>query len=95
MYTHSLAVAEIDVYACGVVHHEHELDEQERRARAIAAECGVPVVMASFAGATGEGYSVTAGRSAVWSRTGTPPARASAEPDAYAVSVLTRPVQLT
>mgnify|MGYP000123760871 CR=1 FL=1 len=57
----------VDVYVCGVVDHEAELAEQQRRARNIAAVCHAPVVMASFAGPTGGGYIKTAGRSAIWS----------------------------
>ncbi|MCZ0912148.1 carbon-nitrogen hydrolase family protein [Gordonia amicalis] len=60
----------IDLYACGVVHHDTERQEQERRARRLAVACGAPVVMASCAGPTGEGYRRTAGVSAVWSADG-------------------------
>lgn len=55
----------VDVYACGVVHHETELAEQHRRGRSIAATCRAPVVMASFAGPTSGGYVTTAGHSAI------------------------------
>lgn len=89
-YTRSLAAEGVDVYACGVVHHDHELGEQERRARLIAAACDAPVVMASFAGSTGEGYSSTAGRSTIWSAAGSPLASASDAPGDYAIGIVSR-----
>ncbi len=55
----------IDLYACGVVHHRTELDEQMRRATHIAQRCRSYVVMASHAGPTGHGYDDTAGNSVI------------------------------
>jgi predicted amidohydrolase len=70
----------VDLYACGVVHHDWELAEQERRARNIAAKCRAPVAMASFAGPTGGGFLTTAGHSAIWSAESTLIARAGNAP---------------
>lgn len=82
------AALDIDVYACGVVHHRSERTEQERRARRLAEACDAPVVMASFAGPTGGGYRRTAGHSAIWSADGRRLCVAGAEPDDIAVARL-------
>lgn len=79
------AALDIDVYACGVVHHHGERAEQERRARRLAEACDAPVVMASFAGPTGGGYRRTAGHSAIWSAKGERLCAAGTEPDGIAV----------
>ncbi len=71
----------IDLFACGVVHHDHERAEQDRRSRVIAAVCRAPVAMASCAGPTGEGYHRTAGHSSIRSADGDLLAEADAEPD--------------
>lgn len=80
----------VDLYACGVVHHDWELAEQERRARNIAAKCRAPVAMASFAGPTGGGFVTTAGHSAIWSAESTLIARAGNEPSQITRAVLLR-----
>ncbi|BBY61586.1 hypothetical protein MSAR_47220 [Mycolicibacterium sarraceniae] len=80
----------VDLYAWGVVHHDWELVEQERRARHIAAICRAPVAMASFAGSTGEGFLTTAGHSAIWSATSTLIARAGNGPAEIASATLPR-----
>ncbi|MHA3024301.1 carbon-nitrogen hydrolase family protein [Mycobacterium sp. BMJ-28] len=80
----------VDLYACGVAHHDWELAEQERRARNIAATCRAPVAMASFAGPTGGGFVTTAGHSAIWSATSTLIARAGSGPSQIARAVLRR-----
>ncbi|GAB24516.1 glutamine-dependent NAD(+) synthetase [Gordonia polyisoprenivorans NBRC 16320 = JCM 10675] len=59
------AALDIDLYACGVVHHRWELDEQRRRAARIAEACRSPVAMASAAGRTGGGYDLPAAHSAI------------------------------
>ncbi|MBJ7329781.1 MAG: carbon-nitrogen hydrolase family protein [Solirubrobacteraceae bacterium] len=79
----------IDLYVAGIVHLPEELEEQERRARTIAAACGAPVALASFAGATGHGYDETAAESAVWSSDGVALARAGDQPGGLAVTRLT------
>ncbi len=80
----------LDLYACGVVHHEWELAEQQRRARNIAAACRAPVAMASFAGPTGAGYLTTAGHSAIWSAKSTLIAEADHQPSEIARATLRR-----
>ncbi|GEM_PF-443012 len=80
----------VDVYVCGVVHHETELAEQQRRGRNIAVVCHAPVVMASFAGPTGGGYAKTAGRSAIWSADAVVLAEADDGPGGIAHTTLRR-----
>lgn len=60
----------VDAYLAGLVHHPEELSEQEARAVVIARTCRAFVVFASFAGPTGDGYTTTAGSSAIWSPDG-------------------------
>jgi predicted amidohydrolase len=74
----------IDVYAAGVLEHEEDAAVPEERARRIAAEHGVWVAIASFAGGTGGGYARAAGRSGIWSPASVPVARAGPEPGAFA-----------
>ncbi|MGW0521671.1 carbon-nitrogen hydrolase family protein [Crossiella sp. NPDC003009] len=69
----------MDVYVAGVVHEESELTEQERRARRVASEHGVPVAMASCAGATGGGFDHCAGHSTIWAADGSVLAAAGPE----------------
>ncbi len=56
----------IDLYAAAVLEHEEDAHIPEERARRIAQEHGVWVAVASFAGATGGGYTRAAGRSGIW-----------------------------
>ena len=70
----------IDVYAAGLVMHAHEAAEQYARGQRIASRLGAYVAFASFAGATGSGYHETAGRSAIWDRSGTALAQAGPAP---------------
>lgn len=79
---------DIDLYACGVVHHSAERFEQNRRARVIRATCRAPVVMASCAGPTGEGYDSTAGCSGIWPTSGEPPVISDAAPGRFARTTL-------
>ncbi|GAB2959354.1 carbon-nitrogen hydrolase family protein [Saccharothrix stipae] len=60
----------VDVYVAGVLEHAWDSGVLDARARRIAADHGVWVAMASFAGSTGEGYESAAGRSAVWAPSG-------------------------
>lgn len=83
-----VAALGIDLYVAGLVHHDHELAEQEVRAVRIARACDAFVAFASFAGPTGGGYHHTAGGSAVWSADGTALARAGAAAGAYARATL-------
>jgi predicted amidohydrolase len=70
------AALQPDLYVAGLVHHDHELDEQERRANRIARATGAYVAFASHAGPTGGGFDATAGNSAIYSAEGTALARA-------------------
>jgi predicted amidohydrolase len=79
----------VDLYAAGLVHHSHELAEQDERAATIARTCGAYVAFASFAGPTGGGYERTAGASSIWSPGGVALARAGAEPGELACATLT------
>ena len=80
----------VDVYAAGLVHKCSELSVQDERGESIARRCGAFVIFASFAGATGEGYDLTAGSSTIWSPTGEELARAGAEPGGVARASLHR-----
>lgn len=68
----------IDGYLAGVVEAPADAAVPEQRARRIAADHGIWVAMASFAGPAGPAYPRTAGRSGVWDPDGTPVARAGA-----------------
>lgn len=78
-----------DLYVAGLVHHDHELSEQEARARRIAHACDAYVAFASFAGPTGGGFDSTAAESAIYSADGSALARAGGEPGALARFTLT------
>lgn len=60
----------VDAYLAGTAMLPQEQAEQDRRGSTIAAALGIPVALASFAGATGAGYHATAGCSAIWSSDG-------------------------
>jgi predicted amidohydrolase len=66
----------VDAYLAGLVHRPEELAEQEARAVVIARACRAFVAFASFAGPTGDGFTETAGFSAIWSPEGRAVARA-------------------
>jgi predicted amidohydrolase len=74
----------MDVYVAGIL--ESAIDEAvlDERARRVAFEHGVWVVMASFAGSTGGGYGCAAGRSGIWSPDGVEVARTGPEPGTIA-----------
>ncbi|MFI7518512.1 carbon-nitrogen hydrolase family protein [Micromonospora globbae] len=78
----------IDAYVAGAVDRPEEAGVQDERARRIAADHGVWVGIASFAGATGGGYARTAGRSRIWSPQGRVVVAAGPEPGAVARAVL-------
>jgi predicted amidohydrolase len=80
----------IDAYLAGAVDRPDEAVIQEQRARRIAAEHGVFVAFASFAGPTGGGYDETAGRSSIWSADGSLLDRAGPEPGEMARAELGR-----
>ncbi|WP_119726411.1 carbon-nitrogen hydrolase family protein [Thermomonospora amylolytica] len=72
----------VDAYVAGTVKLAEEADLQAERARRIAADHGVRVAVASFAGPTGGGFEQTAGRSGVWAPGGALVAQAGTEPGA-------------
>ena len=65
-----VAALGVDGYAAGLVHRPEELPEQHARGTRIARACRAWVAFASFAGPTGDGYTETAGGSAVWTPDG-------------------------
>lgn len=79
----------MDGYVAGVVHADHEADVHGQRARRAAADHGVWVATAAFAGPTGGGFDRTSGRSGIWSARGELLAEASAAPDDLARAVFT------
>ena len=80
----------LDLYVAGLVHHPHELADQDGRAARITGRGRIPVAFASAAGRAGRAYPETAGHSCVWAGDGTVLARASAEAGDIAVAVLGR-----
>ncbi|MBR7837220.1 carbon-nitrogen hydrolase family protein [Actinospica durhamensis] len=80
----------MDVYVAGVVHSDQEADLHGERARRVAAEHGVFVATAAFAGPTGGGYARTCGRSGIWSAAGALLAEAGTAPDELARAVISR-----
>ncbi|GAA2397524.1 hydrolase [Catellatospora methionotrophica] len=86
---HDAATAELgmDVYVASVLDHAHAPHTPER-ARRVAADRGVWVAAASYAGSTGGGFDQAAGGSAVWAPDGTVLAEAGPEPGAIARATL-------
>jgi predicted amidohydrolase len=78
---HAAATAALgmDAYVAGMLELAEDALIPEERARRAAAEHGVWVAFASFAGSTGGGYSAGAGGSGVWSSDGVAMARAGRE----------------
>jgi predicted amidohydrolase len=81
----------IDGYVAGVVHADHEAAVHGEHARRVAADHGVWVAVAAFAGPTGGGFPRTSGRSGIWSAAGALLAEASTAPDDIARAVLPGP----
>jgi predicted amidohydrolase len=77
----------IDGYVAGIVHADHEADGHGQRARRVAADHGVWVAIAAFAGPTGGGFHRTSGRSAIWSADGELIGQASEAPDDIARAI--------
>lgn len=69
----------MDAYVAGMLEHAEDARIPEQRAVRAAADHGVWVAFASFAGSTGGGYSHAAGGSGVWSSDGVAVARAGGE----------------
>jgi predicted amidohydrolase len=78
----------IDAYVAGTVMSAGERELQDGRASRIAASHGTWVAIASFAGATGGGYTECAGRSGLWSPDGNAVAQAGVEPGEIAIARL-------
>jgi len=83
-----LANTGIDLYVAGLVDHPHDLDVQRGRAATIATTCRSYVGFASFAGPTAGGYDETAGRSAIFGRSGAVLAETSGLPGGIARALL-------
>ena len=79
----------MDIYVSGVLHSEAEALLHAERARRVAADHGVWVATASFAGSTGGGYARAAGRSGIWNADGVAVAEAGPEIGAVARATLT------
>jgi predicted amidohydrolase len=78
----------VDAYVAGTVMSADERDLQDERARRIAERYGMWVAIASFAGATGGGYTECAGRSGLWSADGALAVQAGTEPGAVVSALL-------
>jgi predicted amidohydrolase len=78
----------IDAYVAGVLESADDAAVLDERARRVAADHEVWVVLASFAGSTGGGFAEAAGRSAIWGADGVVVARAGPEPGAVARATL-------
>lgn len=77
----------MDAYAAGTVKSAEEAAAQVERARRVAAEHGVWVAVASFAGSTGGGYEHAAGCSGIWAPGGVEVARVGPEIGAIARAI--------
>jgi predicted amidohydrolase len=78
----------VDAYVVGILESADDAAVLDERARRVAADHGLWVVMASFAGSTGGGFSEAAGRSGIWTSDGALVARAGPEPGAMARAAL-------
>lgn len=78
----------IDAYVAGVLELAEDEAILDERARRVATGHGIWVATASFAGATGGGYSRAAGRSGIWAPSGVAIARAGPETGAVASATL-------
>lgn len=78
----------IDAYVAGVLESADDAAVLDERARRVAADHGVWVVLSSFAGSTGGGFAEAAGRSAIWRADGVVTVRAGPEPGAVARATL-------
>jgi predicted amidohydrolase len=83
----------MDGYVAGVVHADHEAGLHGERARRVAADHGVWVATAAFAGPTGGGFDRTSGRSGIWSAEGKLIAEAGVAPDDVARAVFSKRVR--
>ncbi len=77
-----------DLYVAGLVHHPHELADQDGRAARITTRGRIPVGFASAAGRVGSAYPQTAGHSCIWSEDGVVLARAGGTAGEVAVATI-------
>jgi predicted amidohydrolase len=80
----------VDAYVVGILESVADAAVLDERAHRVAADHGLWVVMASFAGSTGGGFDHAAGRSGIWTADGVAVARAGPEPGALARATLRR-----
>jgi len=80
----------IDVYVAGMLEHPADRDVISERAKRVTEDHRVWVVVASFAGSTGEGYEETAGGSAIWRPDGSRVASVGRDTGEAAVATLIR-----
>ena len=80
----------MDVYVAGILDDRSAAAVPPQRARRVAADHGVWVAFASFAGSTGAGYDDALGCSAVWAPDGGVLAQAGPETGAVVTAVLSR-----
>jgi predicted amidohydrolase len=78
----------IDAYLAGVLESAEDDAVKDERARRVATDHEVWVVVASFAGSTGGGFAHAAGRSGIWTSDGVAIAQAGPEPGAVARATL-------
>jgi predicted amidohydrolase len=78
----------IDAYVAGVLESAEDDAVKDERARRVATDHEVWVVVASFAGSTGGGFAHAAGRSGIWTSDGVAIAQAGPEPGAVARATL-------
>ncbi len=78
----------MDAYVAGVCETAGAEAGLDARARRIAADHGVWVAFASFAGSTGGGFDPAAGHSAVWGRDGVKVVEAGGDPGQLVVAAL-------
>jgi predicted amidohydrolase len=78
----------IDAYVAGVLEAAKDDAVKDERARRVATDHEVWVVVASFAGSTGGGFAHAAGRSGIWTSDGVAVAQAGPEPGAVAHATL-------
>lgn len=87
-HTAQMARLGVDLYAAGVVDVPSDVVECRARAFVISRALGAPVAIASFAGATGGGFTQTAGHSAIFAADGTCLAEADHRPGRVVRTVL-------
>jgi predicted amidohydrolase len=87
-HAHDTAALGIDAYVAGVLEHADDAAVPGERARRVATDHRVWVVVASFAGSAGGGYDRAAGRSGIWTPDGAALVQVGPEPGAVARATL-------